>query len=105
MGVSLPPGLGPLSGEPHPLAAGLQRLFPSLYSGAVVGIASIGALCTVTPWLYATNRQLYALSCKGLLPFIISKVWRGVPYVALAVSALFGYSVVAILTVYNHYLN
>ena len=97
VGVSLPPGPAQLSGEPHPIVIGLNMLFPSLSRSVVLGICSIGALATVTPWMYSFSRQLFALSRKGFLPAIFSKVYNGCPYVATIFGIFTGYGIVLLL--------
>jgi ethanolamine permease len=97
VGASLPPGIGTLSVSSHPLADGLRLLFPGLTEKAAVGIASIGALSTVTPWLYAFSRQFFAMSRKGYVPAVFRKVWRGIPVMSVLFCCLTGYSLVLIL--------
>jgi ethanolamine permease len=98
-GVSLPPGIGALSVSKHPLADGLLLLFPDLRYTACVGIASIGAIATITPWLYGYNRQVFALSRKGFIPSIFSRVHNGVPYTSLIFSCVTGYALVILLLI------
>lgn len=99
VGVSLPPGPSQLSDEPHPITIGIHMLFPSLPPSIVLGICSIGALATVTPWMYSFSRQLFALSRKGFLPTIFSNVYNGRPYVSTVFGIFSGYGIVLLLIV------
>lgn len=89
-GASLPPGIGSLSVNKYPLADGLHLLFPQLSTTVVVGLASIGALSTVTPWLYAFNRQVFAMGRKGFLPGFLANVYKGLPYSSLIACCIVG---------------
>ena len=97
VGVSLPRGPFQLSEEPHPIAIGLHMLFPALSPSAVLGICSIGAFATVTPWMYSFSRQLFALSRKGFLPAVFSKVYNGCPYVSTIFGIFSGYGIVLLM--------
>ena len=99
VGVSLPPGPYQLSNESHPIAIGLTMLFPSLSTATVLGLCSLGALATVTPWMYSFSRQLFALSRKGFLPTIFSKVYNGCPYVATIFGIFTGYGIVLLMII------
>lgn len=99
-GVALTPA-GVLSGETNPLARGIEALIPGLTLTPALGLASIGALVNVTPWLYAFSRQVFALSRKGFLPSVLMRVSRNVPYAALLASSLAGYTLVLLLVVVN----
>ena len=76
-------------------------LIPSLSLTNAVGLASIGAIVNITPWLYAFSRQVFALSRKGFLPSIFMRMSRNVPYSALIASSLAGYALVLLLVVVN----
>lgn len=97
-GVSLPPGTATLHLSSHPYAEGIMMLFPGLSWISAVGIASIGALSTITPWLYAFNRQVFALSRKGFLPSALSHVYNGVPYTALIFCIIIAYAINLIIS-------
>ena len=101
VGASLPPGVGALSNNKHPLAYALRLLFPSMSYTTSVGIGSIGAFATITPWLYAYSRQWFAMSRKGYVPSIFRNMWRGVPWVSVLFTALSGYFLVLLLLVLN----
>ena len=101
VGAALPPGIGDLSVNTHPLAYALRLLFPSLSYTTSVGIGSIGAFATITPWLYAYSRQWFAMSRKGYVPSVFRSMWRGVPWVSVLFTALTGYFLVLLLLVLN----
>lgn len=101
--MSLPPGTGTVALDAHPLANAIQALFPAISRVSALGITSIEAFSAVVPWLFAFNRQVYALSRKGFIPQVFSRISStGVPYMALLFCCLFGYSVVLMLIQANN---
>ena len=101
--MSLPPGTGALAIAAHPIADAIQALFPAISRVNALGIASIEAFSVVVPWLFAFNRQVYALSRKGFIPQIFSRISStGVPHVALLFCCILGYAVVLMLIQANN---
>ena len=93
--MSLPPGTAALAIASHPFADAFQTLFPGLSRFTALGLTSVQAFATVMPWLFAFSRQVFALSRKGFILLVLSKISStGVPYLATLSCCAVGFAIV-----------